>query len=233
MGRLVVIVIFLFSTSCLLAQNFEVTGIQESYKGYIGEEIKAGFSIRNTSQKSITLILKKADGQLGSSQRSLLCNGNDCDSEVDDLTIKLGSGETITRYGIMLEAGLSPGMSSTRYLLINKANPGEQIELDFTFLIEEKPSRSNIYQSRFITLQDVYPNPVSDAAFIEYRLHNDGIQAKIIFHNILGNPVQEYLLTPSESKIRVKAEDLGSGIYFYTLYIDNEGVMTRKLMVKK
>ena len=48
-----------------------------------------------------------------------------------------------------------------------------------------------------------------------------------------GNIVGEYDLNPSETLLRIKTEDLNAGIYFYTLYLDNESVMTRKLIVKK
>jgi hypothetical protein len=37
----------------------------------------------------------------------------------------------------------------------------------------------------------------------------------------------------NERSIKILADNLSAGIYFYTLYIDNEGVMTRKLIVKK
>ena len=62
---------------------------------------------------------------------------------------------------------------------------------------------------------------------------NDQIKAKIVVHNILGNIVGEYSLPSFENFVRVKTDDLSAGIYFYTLYIDNEGVMTRKLIVRK
>jgi hypothetical protein len=99
--------------------------------------------------------------------------------------------------------------------------------------VEEKPSRANIYNSRQIVLYDVYPNPAVDYANVAYKISNDQLQAKILVHNILGNIIGEYSLSSLESQVRIKTEDLSAGIYFYTLYLENEGVMTRKLIVKK
>ena len=82
-------------------------------------------------------------------------------------------------------------------------------------------------------LKDVYPNPVVDHALVDYKILNDQIEAKIIIHNILGNNQGEYDLSSSENLLRIPAEGLSPGIYFYTLYINNEGVLTRKLIVKK
>jgi hypothetical protein len=81
-------------------------------------------------------------------------------------------------------------------------------------------------------LHDVYPNPVSDYAYVDYKILSDRTKARIVIHNILGNSVGEYDLPLAESRIKIRTEELNAGIYFYTLYIDNEGVMTRKLVVK-
>jgi len=82
-------------------------------------------------------------------------------------------------------------------------------------------------------LKDVYPNPIIDNAFVDYQILNEEVKAKIVLHNILGNIIEEYPLISSENKLKIRADGLNAGIYFYTLYIDNDGVITRKLVVKK
>jgi hypothetical protein len=125
------------------------------------------------------------------------------------------------------------GESSLRYVAFNKYNPGHVVEFDLNFIVEEKPEKQNLYSSRLITLHDVYPNPVVDQAVVDYKMNNDQVKAKIVVHNILGNVVGEYSLPSSENFVRVRTDDLSAGIYFYTLYVENEGVITRKLIVRK
>jgi hypothetical protein len=43
----------------------------------------------------------------------------------------------------------------------------------------------------------------------------------------------EYELPSFESQAKILTGNLNAGIYFYTLYIDGEAVMTRKLIVKR
>jgi hypothetical protein len=43
----------------------------------------------------------------------------------------------------------------------------------------------------------------------------------------------EYDLNFQETKVKILADELASGIYFYTVYIDNNGVTTRKMIVRK
>ncbi len=218
----------------LSAQNFEIAGLDDSYKGSIGEVIRAPLSIKNTSEKTLTLILKKVETQIGSSQKNFFCPDNNClDQRTEIYTVKIEPGETLTNFSIGLEAGLTEGFSSVKYSIQNKSNPNEVILLELNFSVEGKQEKNSIYSSQFITLHDVYPNPVSTTARIDYDIHHERFKAKIIIHNILGSPLTVYDLLPSQNSVKIETETLNTGIYFYTLYVNNEGVMTRKLMVKK
>jgi hypothetical protein len=59
------------------------------------------------------------------------------------------------------------------------------------------------------------------------------VKAKIVVHSVLGNSMGEYELSIFEKQAKILTGDLNAGIYFYTLYIDGEAVMTRKLIVKR
>lgn len=219
---------------CGFAQSFEVTSLQDSYNGFIGEAIKAPLRLKNTSDKAITLIIRNVDAQIGSSQRNYFCLDNNClDHKVEDFIVKIEPGQVMNNFQVVLDAGLVSGESSLRYVAFNKYNPGQVVEFDLNFIVEEKPEKQNLYSSRFITLHDVYPNPVVDQAVVDYKMNNDQVKAKIVVHNILGNVVGEYSLPSSENFVRVRTDDLSAGIYFYTLYVENEGVITRKLIVRK
>jgi len=234
MKNLLLLVMVLLTSSWGFSQGFEITSLQESYKGTIGETLKAPVRFKNTTDKPITLIIRKVNGQIGSSQRHYFCNDNNClDQKVEDYVVRIEPGQALTNFNVVLEAGLVSGECNLKYVVYNKANPGQPIEFGLNFTVEEKPEKQNIYSSRVITIHDVYPNPVIDHAVVDYRIASDQVKAKIVIHNILGNVVGEYSLPTMETFVRFRADDLSAGIYFYTLYIDNEGVMTRKLIVRK
>jgi len=233
MKKLLVWICCFLVSGALLAQTFEISGLQETYKGSIGDLIKAPIRLKNTSNKPITLILRKAETQLGSSQNSFFCLDSNCFEKSEELIVKIEPGQTAQNLLIGLEAGLVEGFSAVKYLVFNKLNPTENSTLELNFAVESRPEKSSIYSSQFITIHDVYPNPITNYANIDYQLHSDQVKTKIVIHNILGNSLNEYELPFSESRIKVLADELSAGIYFYTLYIDNVGVMTRKLIVKK
>lgn len=218
----------------VFGQGFEVAGIQEGYKGTIGETIKAPVRLKNTSEKAITLVVRKTSEQIGSTQKNYLCiDGNCLDQRVEDYLFKLDAGQSLTTFQVALEAGLVSGESVVRYQVYNRLNPGHIVEFELNFNVEERPEKENIYSSRFVTLHDVYPNPVVDQAVVDYKIINDRVKAKLVVHNLLGNVVGEYPLPSIENFVRVKTDELVAGIYFYTLYVNNESVMTRKLIVRK
>lgn len=215
-------------------QGFEVLPLQDSYKGQIGELLKVPVRFKNTSDKSITLIIRKSGGELGSTQRSFFCLDNNClDQKIEDYIVRVDPGQTLSGFQIALDAGLSAGESSVQYVVFNKSLPAQLMEFTLNYTVEEKSEKPNIYDSRFITLQDVYPNPVTDNATVVYKILNDRVKARIRLHNLLGNIVADYELNPADTQLRLRVDDLSEGIYFYTLYLEGESVITRKLIIKK
>jgi hypothetical protein len=234
MIKSLLLAILVMAGACLYGQGFEIAPLQESYKGLIGETIKVPLRFKNNSDKPITLIIKKVTEQIGTTQKKYFCIDNNClDAKVEDYILKVEPGQSVNNFFVALDAGLNRNESTLRYLAYNKSNPNQSMEVELNFEVEEKPDKATIYNSRHITVYDVYPNPAVEEAFLDYDLANDNVNAKILVHNILGNIIGEYALSAIEKRVRIKIEDQSAGIYFYTLYVENEGVMTRKLIVKK
>ena len=234
MKRVLLLAILIFPVGLVFGQGFEVVSLQDSYKGLIGETVKAPIRFKNNSDKTIILIVRKVSAQLGSTQKSFFCMGNDCfDSKIEDYIIKVEPGQVQSSLQVAIEAGLVPGVSSVRYIAFSKSNPAHTVEFDVNFNVEEKDEKQSIFFSKDITIKDIYPNPVLDDAFVDYNLTSDQVKAKIVVHNILGNTVGEYTLPAGENIVRIKIDDVSAGIYFYTLYLNNESVYTRKMMIRK
>lgn len=234
MRRLLWLVFFCFLAFELAAQSFEVGDLQDVYKGHIGETLKVPLRFTNTTEKPLTLIIRRLSSNLGGTQRNYFCPDNDClDQRVEDFIIRLEPRQTLTDFQIALDAGLANGISSVKYIVFNRLNSSESLEFDVNFAVEERSAKQDIFTHPQIVLHDVYPNPVVDYAYVNYDMANDEMEAKIVIHNILGNAIDEYNLPAAENRVKIRAESMNAGIYFYTLYLDNEGVVTRKLIVKK
>lgn len=233
MKHLVLFVLVLVSTLSW-AQGVEWIERQESYQAGFGQTIRIPIRLKNSSDKSQIFVVRKSQSDLGSNQRGYFCLGEDCsDPSQDQFLRKIEPGETLTNLYYVVETGLVVAVNSFRFEVFSRGNPAIVLEHSISLAVEEKPAKSLVFQSKDITIHDVYPNPVSDQATIDYRIHNESIKAKVVIHNILGSPVGHYDLSVFESKVKIQSDELTSGVYFYTVYLNDVGVLTRKLVVRK
>jgi hypothetical protein len=219
-------------TEVAWAQNFELVDKQDSYQATFGQLVKIPLKIKNNTDKSQFYIIRKVRSDLSESQKGYFCLENNClEPSIVEFSKRIDPGEVINLY-YTVESGLMPAQNNLKFEIYPKGSTTDGIEHNVSLAVEEKTQRS-IYQSRDITIHDVYPNPVQDLAIIDYKINSELIKAKIVMHNVLGRPLGDYELPYEETRIKIQMDDLPSGVYFYTLYINNGGVLTRKIMVRK
>jgi hypothetical protein len=99
---------------------------------------------------------------------------------------------------------------------------------------EEKirSSDEQLYSSDRITVSNVYPNPASEFAEIDYTVQSSVRDAKVIIYNVLGSPVAEYVLDKSDRKLRINTREMPTSVYFYQLAVDGKKVATKKMLVR-
>lgn len=233
--RLTIALLLTLCSLKLLAQGPELVNKAEtSYQTQLSQVLKIPLRIKNTTNKPQFYIIRKVQGDLGGTQKGYFCLGDNClEPGMDEFSKKIEAGQTISGLYYTLETGLVTGQTNFKFEIFERGHLGGVLEHNVSVSVEERKEKSMVFQSKDITINDVYPNPVSDYAFIEYRLINDAIKANVVIHNILGMPMGDYELPAFETSVKLSVEDLAPGVYFYTLYLDNDGVLTRKLIVRK
>ena len=223
------------------AQSLEIVNTDANQHGIIGQDLRTVIKIKNISDKPIYFSISEVKKIIGSSQKSFLCINNDCDDgniakrsgNIASYVRKLMPGETDESIVAVLESGLIQGISTISYRVFNVKRPEDYVQIELHYEIKELSDESFLYSSKTVDLSDVYPNPVTEVAIFDYTIKNDSKEAKIIIHNVLGSVAGEYKLNPFERQLKVSVENYNPGVYFYSLYIDNEGVATKKLVVRK
>jgi hypothetical protein len=202
----------------------------------IGEEVRTAIKLTNISEKPVNVLVRRDSKQLGSSQLTYFCWEGDCkDQDVNQTYISqvIQPGEIIETFTSVLETGLDETASNIRYVFYNRDDPADFVEVRLDYSVKEQVSTGLLYHSEEISLSDIYPNPVRDIAYLDYVSANDEIDSKLVLHNILGSVVSEYTLNPRERQLKIYTIELKPGVYFYTIYLDNEGKVTKKLVVKR
>jgi hypothetical protein len=217
-----------------LAQGFDLVDHQETYQAAVSETVRIPLKIKNTTDKPQFYIIRKGNNDLGGTQKGYFCLDKNClEAGIDEFSKRIEPGETLSGLYYSLETGLITGQNNLKFEIFIRGNPQGLIQHQVNVNIDEHRAKSFVFQSKDITIQDVYPNPVTDQAFIDYKIHNESVKAKVVIHNILGSSIGDHELPNSENRIKITTDDLTSGIYFYTVYLDNNGVLTRKLIVRK
>lgn len=96
----------------------------------------------------------------------------------------------------------------------------------------ERTQEDRLFANDRIVVSNVYPNPASDYAEIDYQIMAPVGEARIIVSDILGTPVAEYVLESNERKVRIGTREFPTGMYFYRLSLDGKKVATKKLLVQ-
>lgn len=89
-----------------------------------------------------------------------------------------------------------------------------------------------LFSSEKIVVSNIYPNPASEMAWLDYTISPLVKDAKISIYNILGSTVSEYTLDKNDVKLDISTRNMASGVYFYQLVVDGKKVATKKLLVR-
>ena len=241
MEKIAYIALLTLLSFAVRAQSLEIVNTDAKQNGVIGQDLRTVIRVKNISDVAVYFSVSEVKKQIGSSQKSFLCINNDCadgdiasrKGKISDYVRKLMPGDIDESVVAVLESGLVQGISSISYRVYNIKNPDDFVQIEMQYLIEELSDEGLLYTSKTVDLNDVYPNPVTEVAIFDYEIKNDSKEAKIIIHNVLGSVAGEYKLNPFERQLKVSVENYNPGVYFYSLYIDNEGVATKKLVVRK
>lgn len=219
-----------------MSQNLKIVDTQLNISSEVGTHSITTIKIQNISNHIILLGVKKIDNNIRSSQVSTFCINNDCTDKnivMGNTIIKLLPGEIFKGFKVELESGLVPGNSSVKFLFYNLSNTTESIETEINYSIKEKEKQGVFYSSNVVQLSDVFPNPVKEKAIFNYTYLNPEKEARLVIHSVLGSVISEFDLSPYESRLSIPVNEYNPGVYFYTLYIDNEGVATKKMVIRK
>jgi len=228
--------LFTMLSSFAWSQSLKIVNSNLYVDSEVGTSTSTTIKVQNISNHTIMLGIEKTEENIRSSQISTLCINNDCSKKnivSSNTIIKLLPGQIFEGFSTILETGLVPGNSSVKFLIYNLSNTNESIEAEINYSIKEKAKEGLLYSSNVVELSDVFPNPAREKIVFNYNYLDPEKEAKVVIHSVLGSVISEYKLSPYETRLSIPVTSYNPGVYFYTLYIENEGVATKKMVVRK
>lgn len=79
---------------------------------------------------------------------------------------------------------------------------------------------------------NAYPNPATSNLSINYNITGDVNSSFIKVYDVVGKEVSTHRLMNQKGKLNLDVSALKSGVYFYTIYADNQALKTERVIVK-
>ncbi|UJP65481.1 T9SS type A sorting domain-containing protein [Mongoliitalea daihaiensis] len=205
-----------------------------NFTGKIGTTQRKSLIIQNESSQAKEYALRSLKGNVGSSQNLKVCLGDKCfdpKRELGKIKFTLGPGEIYTDLYLELDLGISEVRGSFDLQFIQGTNSRDMFTIEAVYDVYAPNASDTMHKD--ISLGEIYPNPSNRIAQIDYEYKNPNATAKIVVNSFIGNPIAEYQLDPLQKSLAINVANLNPGIYFYTLFVDNKNIVTKKLVVKK
>ena len=206
------------------------------FRGDLGSTQRKTVILQNETNQVKTYLLKSLRGNIGSSQRVKICIGDQCYDPKKDLAkikLTLEPGELLTDLYLDFEMGIVETRGSFDLSFVNESNLRDLFVVEARYEVDDPAIKVNEFDYKDIILSDVYPNPSVRMAQFDYSFKNKSVKARISINSFIGNPIADYELDPERNTLPINVSDFNPGIYFYTLFLDNKNIVTKKLVVKK
>ena len=194
-------------------------------------EIKSLLWIKNAGIQDLSInVSKEVIQQASESSNSFYWGSYIEQNEISTFPLSLSPNQLSNDFSALYSPNFSKGTSQIRYSFYDKNNPQISTSIIVEFITDHSPN--TLGDEAKLSLSNAYPNPAESMVYFDYTLHNRILEAKIIIRTLLGSIVAEYNLEGLQGKASMNVEDLIEGIYFYSLVVDSDIKLTKKLIVK-
>jgi hypothetical protein len=190
--------------------------------------------ITNNSSSDIDVKIRKQTIQLVPGAFSTFCWGQCFSPTVEEspnpLTIPAGVTNEIDFY-TDYNANGNDGVTIVRYIIFDHNAPSDSV--DVVVKLTSTPASVDEMFMQKPEISNPYPNPATTSCQFKYNIPMNTSDARLIISDLTGHIVQSVQLAPGEGKVSLDVSSLNSGIYFYSLQVNNQPKTTRKLIVQR
>lgn len=236
MRKIIAITVLSLFTTATFSQNsnFEFSNLQTNLWGNANDQMTGRAYIKNITNDTLHVKVRRYPISVvqGSSNYFCwdVCYTSYTSESVHSVTMVPDSVYT-NFYADFLPNG-NVGLSSIKYCFFDEDVLTDSICVIAYFNASATGIESAILpEGNYIT--DVFPNPSNGISQLIYSVKKDAGSSKLEMHNILGSLVKVIDLKEKNGTVKLPLEEVGSGIYFCSLVVDNKTISTKKLVVSK
>lgn len=232
----------LLSAGTLFAQNILIyhhgTAVPNDGDIYVWGDfnslIEVHLAVKNNTSSVMDIKVKKIEQSIIAGSMNYFC-WTECYAPFifltpDSMRFPAGHTDSVSFTADYMALG-NAGTSEVSYVFFNNNNPNDSTSVNIHFygsptgIINPTLSKAGI--------SNAFPNPARNTISLDYTLPADAASAHILIRDIVGSTLKQTNLNGLNGKAVINIEDLNSGIYFYSLIVNNEVIATRKLIVRR
>lgn len=151
---------------------------------------------------------------------------------VSPTTMSIAPGQRIDQFYADYKPNGIDGASALTYCFYDDANEADSVCVTVRFLITQV-GIEDVFGTNESAVSSAYPNPAKDVVKINYGLKAGWNKAEVVVYSMLGSKVREIDLTEDQGTLKMNVSSLPSGMYFYSLMVDDKAISTKKMLVTK
>ncbi len=207
--------------------NGEMTGDQF-------EEFLAHMLVKNNSDRELAVKARREDVEVVEGSMNYLCwvscFGNDVFESPDAYNLAPGEMTSDEIFAGHYAPQGNVGTSIVKYTFFSESDPTDNVSFMAHFVAS--PTSVNDILAKSV-ISDVYPNPAGQNVFFDYDLPLEVKSAGVTLFNLLGQEVISQPINDFAGKLQINISDLPEGVYFYSLTLNQQNAVTKKLIIRR
>lgn len=197
-------------------------------------EYLANVQVKNNTDRDIAVKAKREDIQVVEGSYNYLCWVTCFQPDIlispDAYTIPAGALTPEETFGGHYGPQGNAGTTIIKYTFFKDGDETDAVSFIVQFVVTPSSVEDILARSSF---SNAYPNPANGQTFLDYSFPQEVKSASLTLFNMLGQAVKTVELNNNTGRAVVALNDLNEGVYFYSLFINNELAQTKKLVVRK
>ncbi len=200
-------------------------------------DVDQKFNVFNNTSNPVLLNVKRYELSYVAGSKNYFCWElclNDINSGAQWLVThppvfnQINPGDSVTYFGAHVKPQGNPGTHTFRYVWFNTADANDSVYVDIVFNFAVSVNTIDKNDIKF----ELYPNPATHFTKINFNIPSSYPKLLVIY-DMIGNKVFESSINNMEGSLNVDLSKFNNGVYFYSLWIDNKAILTRRLIVAR
>ncbi len=153
---------------------------------------------------------------------------------VESGTVRLMPGESSDLFSAHINPNGVSGKAVVRFEFFPVDEPEKIVTTRFIFEIGETATDVDEFGGAIVAPQlTSFPSPAIESVELSFEIPGSFNNAQLTVHNLFGNEIATIPVTAVRGSTLLDVTGYNPGVYFYTLTVDNQRLLSKKFVVKR